>query len=123
MEIGQFIVKTPGTCGGRARVAGRRVPVSSVYRWFLSGFGPEDILEKYEGATLAEIYAAITYALANRDEIGAEIELEDRLENESLERDRQRPAVSARACCTITSTKIVSPRRSQPHFASMALRW
>jgi uncharacterized protein (DUF433 family) len=95
MEIGQFIVKTPGTCGGRARVAGRRIPVSSVYRWFLNGFGPEDILEKYEGATLAEIYAAITYALANRDEIGAEIEHEDRLESESLERDRQRPAVPA----------------------------
>src|SRR5229473_1035061 len=63
VEIGQFIVKTPGTCGGRARLAGKRIPVSSVYRWFLSGFEPEDILEKYEGATLAEIYAAITYAL------------------------------------------------------------
>ena len=58
MEIGQFIVKTPGTCGGRARLAGRRIPVSSVYRWFLSGFDPEDISEKYEGVTLAEIYAA-----------------------------------------------------------------
>jgi len=95
MEIGQFIVKTPGTCGGRARVAARRIPVSSVYRWFLSGYGPEDILEKYEGATLAEIYAAITYALANRDEIGAEIEQEDRLAAESRGHDQQRPAVSA----------------------------
>ena len=47
MEIGQFIVKTPGTCGGRARLAARRIPVSSVYRWFLSEYGPEDILEKY----------------------------------------------------------------------------
>ena len=77
MEIGQFIVKTPGTCGGRARVAGRRIPVSSVYRWFLSGFGAEDILEKYEGATLAEI------------------EQEDRLETASRGRDPQRPAVPA----------------------------
>ena len=80
MEIGQLIVKTPGTCGGRARVAGHRVPVSSVYRWFLSGHAPEDILEKYDGLTLAQIYAAIAYALANRDEIGAEIAEEDRLE-------------------------------------------
>jgi uncharacterized protein (DUF433 family) len=95
MEIGQFIVKTPGTCGGRARVAARRIPVSSVYRWFLSGYGPEDILGKYEGATLAEIYAAITYALANRDEIGAEIDQEDRLEAESRGHERQRPALSA----------------------------
>jgi uncharacterized protein (DUF433 family) len=95
MEIGQFIVKTPGTCGGWARLAARRIPVSSVYRWFLSGYGPEDILEKYEGTTLAEIYAAITYALANREEIGAEIEREDRLEAESAGNDRQRQAVPA----------------------------
>lgn len=80
MEIGAFIVKTPGTCSGRARVAGRRIPVSSIYRWFLSGRTPEDILTKYEELTLAEIYAAISYALANREEIAAEIAEEDRLE-------------------------------------------
>lgn len=80
MEINQFIVKTTGTCGGRARVAGRRIPVSSIYRWFLNGHAPEDILQKYEGLTLAQVYAAITYALANRDEIAAEIKEEDRLE-------------------------------------------
>ena len=80
MEIDQLIVKTPGTCGGRARVAGYRVPVSSVYRWFLSGHAPEDILEKYDGLNLAQIYAAIAYALANRDEIAAEVAEEDRLE-------------------------------------------
>ena len=95
MEIGQLIVKSPGTCGGRARLAGRRIPVSSVYRWFLSGFGPEDILEKYEGATLAEIYAAITYALANREEISAEVEHEDRLESESRARATRVTAVPA----------------------------
>lgn len=89
MEIGQLIVKTPGTCGGRARLAGRRVPVSSVYRWFLNGFAPEDILEKYDGATLAEIYAAIAYALSNRGEIADEIEREDRIESEAHGRSQQ----------------------------------
>jgi uncharacterized protein (DUF433 family) len=79
MNISDFIVKTLGTCGGRARVNGRRIPVSSVYRWFLSGLSPEDILAKYEAVTLAEVYAAITYALANRDEIAAEINQEDDL--------------------------------------------
>ncbi len=43
-EIGQLTVKVPGTWGGRARVAGRRIPVSSIYRWFLNGRDPEDIL-------------------------------------------------------------------------------
>lgn len=83
MEIGQLIVKTAGICGGRARVAGRRVPVSSIYRWFLRGCAPEDILEKYDGLLLAEIYAAIAYALANREEIAAEIAAEDRIEREA----------------------------------------
>ena len=79
VEIGQFIVKTPGTCGGRARLAGKRIPVSSVYRWFLRGCDPEDILEKFDGVVLAEIYAAISYALANLKEISAEIKREDRM--------------------------------------------
>lgn len=79
MNISDFIVKTPGTCGGRARINGRRIPVSSIYRWFLSGLSPEDILAKYEGVTLAEVYAAITYSLANRDEIAAEIDYENEL--------------------------------------------
>jgi uncharacterized protein (DUF433 family) len=83
MEISQFIARTPDTCGGRARVAGRRIPVSSIYRWFLNGSGPEDILEKYEGLTLAEIYASIAYALANREEIASEIEKEDELERQA----------------------------------------
>jgi uncharacterized protein (DUF433 family) len=83
MGIDQLIVKTPGTCGGRARIAGRRIAVSSVYRWFLSGQAPEDILGKYEGLSLAEIYAAIAYALSNREEIAAEIEEEDQLERAS----------------------------------------
>ena len=83
MDIGQFIVKTPGTCGGRARVSGRRIPVSSVYRWFLGGLSPEDIVVKYEALTLAEVYAAIAYALANRVEIVAEIDHEDQLAAEA----------------------------------------
>jgi uncharacterized protein (DUF433 family) len=79
MEIGQMIVKTPGTCGGRARIAGKRIPVSSIYRWFLRGCEPEDILEKFDGVALAEIYAAISYALSNLEEITREIEREDHL--------------------------------------------
>lgn len=84
MEIGQFIVKTPGTCGGRARLAGKRIPVSSVYRWFLQGCAAEDILQKFDGVALAEIYAAISYALANAQEISAEIERENRMSPQTV---------------------------------------
>ena len=85
MDIGQFIVKTPGTCGGRARLAGKRIPVSSVYRWFSQGAAPEDILGNYDGVNLSEIYAAISYALANLEEIKGEIEQEDDLAGHAAE--------------------------------------
>ncbi len=54
-----------------------------MYRWFLGGLDPEGIADKYESVSLAHIYAAIAYALANREEIGTEIEHEDRLEAEA----------------------------------------
>lgn len=94
MEISQLIVRTPGTCGGRARLAGRRIPVSSVYRWFLNGVEPEGISGKYEGVTLAEIYAAIAYALANREEIAAEIEQENQIESKNRMHGRPGRAVA-----------------------------
>ena len=84
VEIGQFIVKTHGTCGGRARLSGKRIPVSSVYRWFQKGCAPEDILEKFDGVVLPEIYAAISYALANLPEIIAQIQEEDRIAAEAF---------------------------------------
>jgi uncharacterized protein (DUF433 family) len=84
MDIGQFIVKSLGTCGGRARLAGRRIPVSSIYRWFLQGSAPEDILDKFDGVSLSEIYAAISYALANSAEITREIESEDQLVSQAV---------------------------------------
>ena len=94
MDIGQFIVKTPGTCGGRARLAGKRIPVSSIYRWFQQGSAPEDILDKFEGVSLSEIYAAISYALANREEITPEIDSEDRLVSQATNSPAAQPVES-----------------------------
>src|SRR5258706_463658 len=65
MEVGQLIVKTPGTCGGRARGASKRIPVSSVYRWFLGGCAPGGIMGEFDGITLSEVYAAIFHSFAD----------------------------------------------------------
>ena len=92
MNISEFIVKTSGTCGGRARVSGRRIPVSSIYRWFLSGLAPEDILSKYESLTLAEVYASIAYEM-------------------EIPHD---PASNRRTTCSGRMVKIDSKRTSTP---------
>jgi uncharacterized protein (DUF433 family) len=94
MDIGEFIVKTPGTCGGRARLAGKRIPVSSVYRRFLQGAEPEDILAKFDGVSLSEIYAAISYALANLEEITREIRSEDELISQATNSGASHPVKS-----------------------------
>ena len=95
MGIDELIVKSAHTCGGSARLAGKRIPVRSIYRWFLSGADPEQILQKYEGASLAEIYAAIAYALANHEEILAEITEEDHLADDARAQAKSSSPVAA----------------------------
>ena len=78
MNIGEFIVKTPGICGGRARIAGHRIPVFRVAKAFRAGHSPEEMLELWPSLSLAEIHAAIAYALANAAEVDADLAAEDR---------------------------------------------
>jgi uncharacterized protein (DUF433 family) len=78
MNIGELIVKTPGTCGGRARIAGHRIPVFRVARAFRAGQSPEEMLVLWPSLNLAEIHAAIAYALANAAEVEADLAAEER---------------------------------------------
>jgi uncharacterized protein (DUF433 family) len=76
-EIAESIVKTPGTCGGRARIAGHRVPVFRIAEEFRLGMAPEAMIEMWPALNLAQIHAAIAYALANLAEMDAELEAEE----------------------------------------------
>ena len=78
MNIGTLIVKSPGVCGGRACVSGHRIPVFRVAMAFRAGNSPEEMLTLWPSLNLAEIHAAIAYALANALEIDADIAAEDR---------------------------------------------
>ncbi|MCI0637703.1 MAG: DUF433 domain-containing protein [Gemmataceae bacterium] len=66
----QHIEKTPGVCGGRARIAGHRIRVSDIVVWHEKrGYCPDEIVEMFPGITLADVYAALTYYFDNRQEI------------------------------------------------------
>ena len=78
MNIGELIVRTLGTCGGRARIAGHRIPVFRVATAFRAGTSPEEMLLAWPSLNLAEIHAAIAYSLANAAEIDADIAEESR---------------------------------------------
>ena len=84
VDIGTLIVRTPGTLGGRPRIDGTRIGVHSVVIELGLGASPEALVsdEYWPYLTLAQVYAAIAYYHANKDEIDAGIEEEDRLYDE-----------------------------------------
>ena len=73
VDIGTLIIRTPGTCGGRPRIAGTRMSIRSIAIDYKAGMTPEIIAEEFPHLTLAQIYAGLAYYHANKDELEAEI--------------------------------------------------
>ncbi|MEG3846295.1 DUF433 domain-containing protein [Microcoleus sp. herbarium19] len=88
VDIGTLIVRTPGTCGGRPRIAGTRITVENIAIDFNAGMSPQQIIDERPHLTLAQIYAALAYYYANKKQIDAEIAAEnaewERLEADSM---------------------------------------
>lgn len=76
-DIGALIVRTPEVRGGRPRIAGTGVTVRRIVGWYKLGLNPEEIATEIPHLTLAQIYAALTYYHANREEIEQDIAEED----------------------------------------------
>ncbi|MBP5975795.1 DUF433 domain-containing protein [Brasilonema sp. CT11] len=55
-DISTLIVRTPGTCGGRPRIAETRITVQYIVNEIKAGVTPEEILEDKPHLTLAGIY-------------------------------------------------------------------
>jgi len=71
-DIGTLIVHTPGICGSRPRIADTGVSVGRIAAWYKKmGLNAEEIVERMGNLTLAQVYAALTYYHANREEIEA----------------------------------------------------
>lgn len=72
-EIGTLLVSSPDVCGGRLRVDGTRITVNQIVVLYKQGSSAEEIADKYTHLTLAQIYAALAYYHANREEIETEL--------------------------------------------------
>jgi len=87
VDIGTLITHTAKVRGGRPCIAGAGVTVQRVVGWYKRGLGPEEIADELEHLTLAQVYAALAYYHANRDEIEMAIAADeaeaDRLEKSS----------------------------------------
>ena len=70
----EHIVATPGTCGGKPRIAGHRIRVQDIALWHERlGYSVAEIVAHYPQLTLAEVHAAFAYYYAHREEIQQDI--------------------------------------------------
>lgn len=78
-DIGELIVRRPDIREGRPILAGTGVSVHSVAVRYKRGLTPEQIAASYGHLSLAQVYAALAYYHANRQEIEADLADEDQL--------------------------------------------
>src|SRR5688572_10873043 len=88
-DIGTLIVRSPDIRGGRPRVAGSGVTVRRIVGWYKLGLNAEDIAERIGHLTVGQVYAALAYYHANREEIEADLAEEEAM-TEAIERQHAR---------------------------------
>ena len=75
--LDQRIVVTPGTTGGKPRIAGRRITVQNIVVWHeLMGRGIDEIATEYN-LSLSDIYIALAYYYEHKNEIDKAIKEND----------------------------------------------
>jgi uncharacterized protein (DUF433 family) len=75
-EIATLLVRSPDVCGGRLRINGTRMTVNQLVVWYKQGYTPEEIADQYPYLTLTQVYTALAYYHANREEIEADLTAE-----------------------------------------------
>jgi uncharacterized protein (DUF433 family) len=65
---------TPGTCGGKPRIAGTRIRVQDLVIWSeRMGLSADEIVSRYPQLGLADVYAGLTYYHDHREAIDADM--------------------------------------------------
>lgn len=77
VTLDKMLVQTRGVCGGRIRIDGTRITVHRLVVQYKQGQSPEEIASTYPHLTLGQIYTALAYYHANRDQIEAELAEDD----------------------------------------------
>ena len=93
-DIGTLISRQPDIHGGCPIIAGTGVTVRRIAIWYKQSLSAEEIADRIGHLTLTQVYAALTYYHANRDEIDADIAAEaaegDRIEALNSQRKIQK---------------------------------
>lgn len=75
--IASHIEITPGTCGGKPRIAGHRIRVQDIVLWTEEGRSADEIVTDFPQLSLSDVYAALTYYHDHREEIERDIRADD----------------------------------------------
>lgn len=71
IDIATLITRSPDTCGNRPRIAGTRITVGRIATLWKQGVTPEEMVDNWPYLKLAQVYAALAYYHANKEEIEA----------------------------------------------------
>jgi uncharacterized protein (DUF433 family) len=82
VDIGSLLTSTPGVQGGQLCIAGTRMRVCTIAAFAMQGMSAEEILEEFPDFGAASIHAALAYYYANRELVEAQLEAEEKLEEE-----------------------------------------
>jgi uncharacterized protein (DUF433 family) len=69
MVVSDRIVRTPGVCGGDARVNGARISVWGLEEWRRLGWSDARIVDAYPQLKPEDLAAAWAYVAQHRDEL------------------------------------------------------
>lgn len=78
IDIGSLIARSPGVHGGRPCIAGTGVTVRRIAVLHNMGEVPEETASNFGHLSLAQVHAALAYYYANKAEIDADLEAEER---------------------------------------------
>jgi uncharacterized protein (DUF433 family) len=81
------VVMTPGTCGGKPRIAGTRIRVRDVVEWTDQGQTPDEIVAAFPRLSLGDVHGALAFYHDNREFVDRLIR-EDDEDVEKMMRER-----------------------------------
>jgi uncharacterized protein (DUF433 family) len=76
-DIGTLVISSPDIGNGRPFITGTRTSVRRVVVLYKQGASAEEIARRMSHLSLAQVYAALAYYHANRDEIETDLVEED----------------------------------------------
>lgn len=77
VALDTMLVRSPEVCGGRLRIDGTRITVERIATLYKQGQSAEDIARTYPHLSLSQVYAALAYYHANREEVEAALAAAD----------------------------------------------